>query len=392
MAGRRERRVLVAGGGLGGLTAGIALRRRGIEAVVLERAPSLDRVQVGAGLHLWSNALRALQVLGLDEEVAAIGTEMVRQRYLDRQGRSLGSLRVAEVSRALGAPTVAVTRPAVHRVLADALHASGTDALRMGAAVAGFDQDADGVTVRLADGEELRGDVLVGADGIGSVVRRQLHGAAPPRYAGYTAWRALCDFAHPRVPVGEMWIHWGDGARILNYHVGDGRVYWLAMAKEPPGGQDPPGGRRNAVLARYRGWPEPIEALVGAAEERAILRQDVVDRDPLPRWGSGRVTLLGDAAHPMTPNLAQGACQAIEDAVSLGDVLAGPLGDAEALRAYEERRRSRANGMVAVSRTVGRMSLMEHPVPRAIRDHVVLRSVYATYGGRRVRRDLTPVL
>jgi 2-polyprenyl-6-methoxyphenol hydroxylase-like FAD-dependent oxidoreductase len=382
-------RVLIVGGGLGGVTAGIALRRMGLDAVVFERAASVDAVQVGAGLHMWSNALRALQPLGLSDAVAAIGTQMTAQRYLTWRGHRLGTLGVARVSGDLGAPTVGVSRPRLHRILVDALDG---DALRLGAECTGFEQDRSGVTARFADGREERGDVLVGADGINSVIRRQLHGAAPPRYAGYTAWRAICDFAHPRVPVGEMWIYWGPGARILHYHVSDQRVYWLAMARAPAGEADPPTGRKAAVGHRYRGWPDPIPALLEHTDEAAILRQDVVDRDPVPHWGSGRVTLLGDAAHPMTPNLAQGACQAIEDAVSLANVLPYAADAGAGLRHYEERRVKRANDFVKTSRVVGRMSLMTSPLTRAVRDHLVLRTIYTVYDGRRVRKDLTPVL
>ncbi|HEX2141178.1 MAG TPA: FAD-dependent monooxygenase [Candidatus Limnocylindria bacterium] len=388
----RRPRVLVVGGGIGGMTAAIALRRRGLDAVVFERAASIERVQLGAGLHLWSNALRALQVLALDRAVVDIGTVMTRQRYLDSRGRSLGDLDVGRVSSELGAPTVAVTRPDFHRLLVDALAEVGPDALRFGAECTGFYHEPDSVTAKFADGTEERGDVLVGADGIASAVRAQLHGAEPPSYSGYTAWRALCDFSHPRLPVGEMWIYWGPGARILHYHVSDQRVYWLAMAKAPARTPDPPEGRKAAALARYRGWASPVEELIESTDEAAIIHQDVVDRDPIPRWGASRVTLLGDAAHPMTPNLAQGAGQAIEDGVSLATVLASSADPVEGLRAYERRRAERANGMIKVSRMVGRMSLLESPVARAVRDNVVLRSIYATYDGRRVRRDLTPVL
>ena len=382
--------VLVVGGGIGGLTAAIALQRRGIPARVFERAPTVDRVQIGAGLHLWSNALRTLQVLNLDRAVVEIGTVMRRQRYLDWQGRSIGELDVAKVSGELGAPTVAVTRPDFHRVLVEALDDRG--ALRFGAECVGFYQDGDKVVARFADGSEERGDLLVGADGIASAVREQLHGAEPPSYSGYTAWRALCDFEHPKVPVGEMRIYWGPGARILHYHVTDQRVYWLAMAKAPPRVPDPPEGRKAAVQARYRGWAEPVEDLIASTDEAGIIHQDVIDRDPISRWGAGRVTLIGDAAHPMTPNLAQGAGQAIEDAVSLATVLASAHGPVEALRDYESRRAKRANGMVKVSRTVGTMSLLTSSLTTKVRDQVILRTIYATYDGRRVRRDLTPVL
>ncbi len=384
--------VMIAGGGIGGLTAAIALHRRGIPARVFERAPSVDRVQLGAGLHLWSNALRALQVLNLDEAVVDVGTVMRRQRYLDWRGRSIGELDVDKVSRELGAPTVAVTRPDFHRVLVEALEEHDPKALRFGAECIGFYQDGDAVVARFADGSEERGDLLIGADGIASAVRAQLHGAQEPHYSGYTAWRALCDFEHPQVPVGEMRIYWGAGARILHYHVTDQRVYWLAMAKSPPRVPDPSEGRKAAALERYRGWVEPVEALIESTDEAAIIHQDVIDRDPIQHWGAGRVTLLGDAAHPMTPNLAQGAGQAIEDAVSLATVLAGADDPVEGLRTYEDRRRKRANGMVKVSRTVGNMSLLSSPLTTKVRDQLILRTIYATYDGRRVRRDLTPVL
>jgi 2-polyprenyl-6-methoxyphenol hydroxylase-like FAD-dependent oxidoreductase len=382
-------RTIIVGAGIGGLTAAIALRQAGADPLVVERAPSLEALQLGAGLHLWTNALQALRQLGLAEQVAAIGTPMRTQRYLDWRGRSLGTLDVEGISHRLGAPTVGVSRPQFHRVLADAL--DGTQ-VRLGAACVGFEQDRRGVTVRFDDGTEERGDVLVGADGIGSVVRRQLHGPTPPVYAGYTAWRAICDFSHPRVPVGEMWIHWGRGARILHYHVSGQRLYWLALVKAPQGGSDPPGGRRRAVTERYRGWPEPIEAMLASTDESAISRADVVDRDPIGHWGTGRVTLLGDAAHPMTPNLAQGAGQAIEDGVALARALDEDADAVAALRTYEQRRAERANGLSETSRMVGRLSLLSSPLTCAARDNVALRTVYATYGRTKAVQDLTALV
>ena len=389
MSERGERlRAIIIGAGIGGLTAAIALRRAGVTPVMAERAGSLENLHLGAGIHLWSNALQALGQVGIGDAVAAIGTPMTTQRYLTSTGRTLGQLDVAGLSRSLGAPTIGASRPQLHRVLTETLD---DVEVRVGATCVGFEQDRRGVTARFADGTEMRGDVLLGADGINSVVRRQLHGSRPPVYAGYTAWRAITDFAHTRVPVGEMWIHWGRGARILHYHVSDGRVYWLAMVRAPQGGTDPPAGHRDAVMRHYRGWPEPIEALIATTQEEAISRTDIVDRDPLQHWGTGRVTLLGDAAHPMSPNLAQGAGQAIEDGVALGNLLSGQADPVEALRGYERRRRDRANGMLTTSRMVGRMSLMRSPVTCAVRDHMALRMVYATYGRKKARQDLTAV-
>lgn len=381
-------RAVVIGAGIGGLTAAIALRRAGGNPVVVDRARSLDALHVGAGVHLWSNALQALQRVGLADAVADLGTEMQAQRYLTWRGQSLGSVDVKRLSRSLGAPTVAVSRPELHALLTRALEDTP---VRVGAELVGFEQDPRGVTARFAQGSDERGDVLIGADGVGSVVRRQLHGPHPPVYAGYTAWRAICDFSHPRAPVGEMWIYWGPGARILHYHVTDKRLYWLALAKAPEGEEDPPEGHRQAVLDRYHGWPEPIEAMIESTDEHAIMRVDIVDRDPIDHWGKGRITLLGDAAHPMTPNLAQGAGQAIEDGIALANALRSTPDPVAALRAYEQRRVKRANHMLTTSRMVGRVSLLSSPVTRTVRDQVVLRTIYRTYEGKRARQDLTAV-
>jgi 2-polyprenyl-6-methoxyphenol hydroxylase-like FAD-dependent oxidoreductase len=248
------------------------------------------------------------------------------------------------------------------------------------------------VVVRLADGGEERGDILIGADGIKSVVRQQLHGWTEPHYSGITAWRAICDYESPQIPVGEMCIYWGPGARILHYHVSGQRLYWLSLVKSPPRLRDPEGGSKAAVTERYRGWPRQVEGMLAATDETAILRTDIVDRDPLKRWGQDRVTLLGDAAHPMYPDMAQGAGQAIEDAICLAGTLRRAADPVSALQDYEERRRDRANGFVKTSRIVNRMSLMQAPVMCAVRNQVALRTVYAIQAAGKVRKDLTPAL
>ncbi len=382
-------RVIIVGGGIGGLTAAIALRQAGLDVVVLERAASADNLSVGAGVHLWTNALQALRTVGMTEAVAAAGTPVTAHRYLSWQGRPLGMLQVGEVSGELGAPTVGLSRGELHRTLLGAL---GDGVLRFGAECVGFEQSPRGVVVRLAGGDEERGDILIGADGIKSVVRQQLHGWTEPHYSGITAWRAICDFASPQIPVGEMCIYWGPGARILHYHVSGQRLYWLSLVKSPPRLRDPEGGSKAAVTARYRGWPRQVQGMLAATDEAAILRTDVVDRDPLKRWGQDRVTLLGDAAHPMYPDMAQGAGQAIEDAICLAGTLRRAADPVSGLRDYEERRRDRANGFVKTSRIVNRMSLMEAPVMCAVRNQVALRTVYAIQAAGKVRKDLTPAL
>jgi 2-polyprenyl-6-methoxyphenol hydroxylase-like FAD-dependent oxidoreductase len=382
-------RVIIIGAGIGGLTAAVALRQAGLDVVVLERNKSAENLSVGAGVHLWTNALQALRTIGMTDAVAAAGTPVTAHRYLSWQGRPLGVLRVGEVSGELGAPTVGLSRGELHRTLLGAL---GDGVLRFDAECVGFEQSPRRVVVRLAGGGEERGDILVGADGIKSVVRQQLHGWTEPHYSGITAWRAICDYDSPQMPVGEMCIYWGPGARILHYHVSGGRLYWLSLVKSPPRLKDPAGGSKAAVTERYRGWPRHVRGMLEATDEAAILRTDIVDRDPLKRWGQDRVTLLGDAAHPMYPDMAQGAGQAIEDAICLAGTLRRAADPVAGLRDYEERRRDRANGFVKTSRIVNRMSLMEAPVMCAVRNQVALRTVYAIQAAGKVRKDLTPAL
>ena len=384
-------RVIIVGGGIGGVTAAVALRRAGLDAVVLERAKSIDDVALGAGVHLWSNALQALRDIDMTEPVAAAGTTVTAHRYMSWHGSQLGALQVGAVSSDLGAPTVGLSRPELHRTMVAAL-GDEDEVVRYNAECIGVEQNTRRVVVRLADGSEEQGDILVGADGIRSVVRQQLHGWTEPHYSGITAWRAICDYESPQVPLGEMRIYWGPGARILHYHVSGQRLYWLALVKSPPRVKDPEGGSKEAVSAHYEGWPRQVREMLAATEERAIHHTDIVDRDPLKLWGHERVTLLGDAAHPMYPDMAQGAGQAIEDAVCLAAALRCADNPVAALRDYERRRIRRANGFVKTSRIVNRMSLMQAPVMCAVRNHVALRTVYAIQAAGKARKDLTPAL
>jgi 2-polyprenyl-6-methoxyphenol hydroxylase-like FAD-dependent oxidoreductase len=364
-------RVIVVGAGIAGLSAAIALRKTGNEAVVLERASRVD--PVGAGITLFANAMRALDRLDVRDAVAARGAAATRSAILTSDGREL-----TRVPSDLLEGTIAL-----HRADLQAELAAASGDLRLGVEVTAVEQGEDGVVARSTDGSDERGDLLVGADGLGSVVRRAI-ADVPIRYAGYTAWRGVSS-----VPVepGRLTESWGVGERFGLVDMGRGRTYWFATRNAPEGEPDEPGGRKSEIRRRFSGWHEPIAAVVEAADESAILRNDVYYLEPLPRWSDGRVVLIGDAAHATTPGVGQGAAQAIEDAVVLADRLARSDELETALAEYEAIRRPRAEAVLKMSRRVDKAAQLASPLGWRLRNAIVRR-----LPERAQRRQLEPLV
>jgi 2-polyprenyl-6-methoxyphenol hydroxylase-like FAD-dependent oxidoreductase len=337
----------------------------GWEIEVFERAPELG--EVGAGLSLWKNALAALDRIGLLQSLRALGVEGQTGAFRTPSGEILLDMKVGTSDTASQGIILLVHRAE----LLDVLHrAAGPDVVRLGARFIGVDQADATVIAKLEDGREARGDLLIGADGLRSVVRSALFGSEPPRYGGYCAWRAVTRFDHARLTPGETW---GRGRRFGQWGMTGGRVYWYATETVPEGQGDPPEGRKQGLLKLFRGWHKPVGDLIEATDESAILRNDVYDRPAPRRWSIGRATLLGDAAHPMTPDMGQGACQAIEDAVVLADCLTRASDVACALRAYESRRIPRTRRVVRESRQAGTIAQWSNPLACRLRD-AMLRS------------------
>ncbi|CAN5162792.1 FAD-dependent oxidoreductase [soil metagenome] len=353
-------RAIIVGAGIGGLTAAISLRRVGVEAVVFEKAPELR--EIGAGISVWANAIRALERIGVADAVRAAGRQEIGGTVRSWSGKRITEVPADALEKRFGL-NVVLTRPELQETLLAALPEG---AVRLGGECVGFRQEGSGVTAPFSGGREERGDLLVGADGLHSIVRERLFGDGRPRYAGFTAWRGLADLGDGR--EGDGFEAWGRGNIFGLVSLGRGRFYWYATKNAPEGQEDAPGGRKAELMERFGGWHEPIPTVIEATEEAAILRNDVYDREPLKRWGRGRVTLLVDAAHPMTPNLGQGACQAIEDAVALAECVSGETNVAGALWRYEERRAGRAARVVRRSRLLGRAGQLEDPLLCALRN------------------------
>jgi 2-polyprenyl-6-methoxyphenol hydroxylase-like FAD-dependent oxidoreductase len=379
-------RAVIAGAGIAGLTSAIALRGQGVETLVLERASAAEEIQVGGCIHVWHNGMRGLQRIGVGERLRKLAGEAAvveRAEFCTARGGLMYGWSVRDTERHVGAPTFGVRRPDLHRVLLDAVE---EQVVQFGETCVGFEQDSEGVRVRLASGREERGDVLIAADGLRSTLRASLPGATEPRYAGYVSWQAPARVDTEVVPVGLFRVIWGRGARFLFYRVGPEEVYWEGTFAAPAGGADPEGARKQAVLERFGGWPAPVERIIAATEQPAIGRADMYDRPPSKLWGTGRVTLLGDAAHAMTNALGQGANQAIEDALVLARCLGEAPGEpAAALRSYEAARIPRANQFASLSWTMARASRLRNALACRLRDTMLTVGFRARFARQHVK-------
>ncbi len=359
-------RVAIAGAGIGGLTLAIALRRLNIDAHVYERAAELR--PVGAGLSLMANAMLALRAIGIEESIAAMGEAAQTSVGLRSDGAELSRFPIAEVASEVGASAVLLHRADLHAALLDAL---GAEHVTLGRAATGYRDDAGApAALRFDDGSEVEAELIVGADGLHSAIRKQLTGdASPPEYSGYTSWRGVTDTLCGARP-GQLSETWGRGSRFGIAPVGRGRVYWFAVANAPAGERDA-GDPRPMLLERYGSWHPPIRALIEATAPERIVRTDIADRPVITGWRRGRVALLGDAAHPMTPNLGQGGCQAIEDAVVLSGALASHAKLPDALADYERIRVARANRIVRDARRFGALAAREGALFQVVRDALI---------------------
>ncbi len=363
MPTQKQTKAIVIGAGIGGLTAAVALRRVGVDVEVYERAPELHAA--GTGLSVMSNALSALRTLGIELDLEERGRSIESFRIATADGRPLRAVPLKEVGERLGAPSVVIHRADLQDALLDA---AGDSPVVLGAAARRFDVAANGVSVLFEDGREARGDVLIGADGFNSAVRRQLAGPEHPRDAAYVCWLATAPFEHPAVTRGSVAHFWGAGQRFGLIDIGHGRVYWFGTKNMPAAAARDWRGGKDDIARAYEGWADEVQAAIQATPEPAIVGVPAQDRPFLDQWGHGPVTLLGDAAHPMLTSLAQGAGSAMEDAVVLATSLASTSDLPRALRAYERARRRRTKRLVSMSRALSRVEQLERPIPRLLRD------------------------
>ncbi|MEY9485355.1 2-polyprenyl-6-methoxyphenol hydroxylase-like FAD-dependent oxidoreductase [Streptomyces calvus] len=353
---------VVVGGGIGGLAAAIGLRRIGWDVTVVERASRLE--DAGAGISLAANGLRALDELGVGKAVRDASRGQYSGGTRTPRGGWLTRMDGVALEKAVGTPIMGIPRSTLHRLLRDALPAGS---LLIGYEAASVEQIALG-TVHVAFGDTvLDADLVVAADGIGSKVRSRLFPGHPgPVHSGSTVLRAVTEHAVDLRTDFEL--TWGRGAEFGHIAFLDGRAEWHAVLSLPAGTRfaDPLAELRR----RFHAWHDPVPALLDATRPDAVLHHDVNElRTPLPTYTVGRIALLGDAAHAMTPNLGQGACQALEDAVTLAAALGtGPTVEA-ALARYDAERRPRSQAVAQAARQAGRMGQqLSHPLAVTLRN------------------------
>ncbi len=351
------------GAGLGGLAAAISLCKVQIEVDIYEKAPNLQ--EVGAGIVLYPNAVNALKQMDVYEQIAKVASFPSQGKYLNSKGKVLVELNMADFGP--GAEAITIHRHDLQKVLCD-------EALALGAKIHfnkdcwTLEQDKDTVTLHFSDDTQVQTNIVIGADGIHSKIRKNLLNDGEPRYTGSFAWRGVTSQL-VSYPANLSLMVFGRGKQFGATPVGKNRVYWFATMSDEKGHRD----RRSKsdVLKFFGDWTDPVNELIDATKESEILTHNLYDRDPALKWGEDRITILGDAAHPMTPFMGQGGCQSLEDAIALAHCMKVNSNPVEALRDYEKMRQARTSDFVYQSRKSEAMTMSNSRIATMLRDAIL---------------------
>ena len=338
--------IAIIGGGIGGLTAALAFRQFGFQAEVFEQAPAL--LDVGAAIAIWPNAMRVLERLQLSDKIFEKAGVMEKIEWRDRDGFMINRVSIAKTA-------VALHRADLQSTL---LHSLPEDSIHLNKAFVNCKQQDDKMIATFANGNSVATDFLIGADGIHSDVRLQFINDGEPIDRGYTVWRGISPEVPSQLPPATAIELHGRGKRFGIGPVGLGRLGWWATANDVD---------TDDLMLLFAGWYRPVLELIEATPKKSILKTRAMDREPINNWGSGRMTLLGDAIHPTTPNLGQGGCLAMEDAFVLARCFERYGAVEEALRRYEHLRYKRTAALTKYSRYYGAIGQWENVWARGLR-------------------------
>lgn len=350
----RRPKVAIIGGGIGGLTAALAMLRRDIDVTVYEQSAAIG--EIGAGVTLSPNAVKAYRGLGIDDQIASIGFEADYSvlRSWDTGNELSREYRRGVYESEYGAPYFSLHRADLIDVLSRNVP---ENIVRLGSQCTSVETGESGACAKFGDGSEIEADLIVGADGIHSNVRKSLFGSIPPRFTGSACWRGLVpyDALPPGLVSKDLTIYMGPRSHVIHYMVRRGELVNFVAHVETDSWtgeswtQECP---RTEVMETFAGWHEPLRVLLSKSEQN--YKWAIYDRDPLRSWTKGRITLLGDAAHPMPPFIGQGGCMAIEDGYILAAMISQHADDlGQALRSYERHRVPRTTSAVLQARARG---------------------------------------
>ena len=353
------KKIILIGGGIGGAATALALHRKGFYPVVYERVKELK--EVGAGIALWANATHVLKKLDLLEEAKEVGIITTNYQFNSQNGKELVNVPVNDFEL----PTIGIHRANLHELLWRRLPQKQ---FILGETFERFSLEENKVCAHFTSGLMVKGDALIGADGLRSTVRSELFSEKPPIFRNFTTWRGLTNYIPDTYCPGYIKEFLGQGKGFGFMMLGKGRMYWYAAALAPESQPDAPIVRKKELENIFQDWLNSIPELIAATDETDIIKTDLYDRVPALPWSQKNITLLGDASHPTLPNLGQGACMALEDVLIVTKCLVESSSPAVAFQNYESQRFPRTKSIVEQSLRSARMGQLANPITVKLRE------------------------
>lgn len=341
--------VNIIGAGIGGLTVALTFKQRGLNVIVFESSAEIK--SVGAGILIASNAMQVFQKMGIHNKIEQAGNKISRMKITDSQLKDISVVDLSEYEKKYCAHNIAIHRGELHGILVDEV---GYENILLSKRLSKIEK-ANSFTLTFEDNTTIESKIVIGADGIKSVVRNQLFGKSTLRNANQTCWRGVCEIDLPQQYENELNEAWGKGKRFGFVKINSRKVYWYALTNSKSVKPD-----KVNLEVLFRDFHRDVINIISATLKEQIIVNDIIDLKSIDKWQSENVCLIGDAAHATTPNLGQGACQAIEDAYVLGKLLDRGIAIENTFEEYEALRKKKAHNIVSASWTIGKIAHLEN--------------------------------